>query len=292
MLLVTGCGKLGSDSPDIAVVKWQEVVQSHSQYNKALQLRKDITNAQNMRNRQLVMGQKQLKSLGEMQKLRVKTKINYLQAEMTTRLAELNMHLKDQLKAIAKKYETAASQEVAGKVQQVEDAYRLPITNLRLKLANLSLSVDGKETVEQELQTLEQAKTRDLAGVENLRQQIINQKMMPEAQALQQKMQEQAVEIQKGIMEKNVVDQKKSNKAWVEAPKQLEKLIASMDKQIANKKAEHDKVLNGIDEDINNVLTKIMTEHKYTLILRDVKSNISAKDITKQVQDEIKILGN
>ena len=78
----------------------------------------------------------------------------------------------------------------------------------------------------------------------------------------------------------------------IQGPAELEKLIVSMDKQITLKQQGHDEILKKINSDIASALAKVTLNKKYALVIKDVKANISAVDVTDDVCTEIKNIAN
>ena len=77
-----------------------------------------------------------------------------------------------------------------------------------------------------------------------------------------------------------------------EGSEELDQLIESMDKQIRIKQETHDKILSNINSDIESAIKKVNLGKKYVLVLRDVRTNISATDITDEVSAEVKKIAN
>lgn len=69
--------------------------------------------------------------------------------------------------------------------------------------------------------------------------------------------------------------------------KELDTLIASMDTQIQRQDAETQKLREEIDSDILSAIKKINLTRKYTLVFRNPRANISADDITDDVEKEV-----
>ena len=69
--------------------------------------------------------------------------------------------------------------------------------------------------------------------------------------------------------------------------KELDTLIASMDTQIQRQDAETQKLREEIDSDILSAIKKINLTRKYTLVFLNPRDNISADDITDDVEKEV-----
>ena len=68
-----------------------------------------------------------------------------------------------------------------------------------------------------------------------------------------------------------------------EGQPELDKLIQSMDKQIQQQEDKEKQMREEIDSDILSAIKKVNLSRKYTLIFRNPRANISADDITDEV---------
>lgn len=294
-LLVSACGSnlgMKKGSPSIAVIDWQKALESHPQYKKLQQSEQAVNIAVRLRDEQLAFGKKQLQLLDRMSDMKKAGKDNYLQAEFTTRMAERQKSENDRLQKLAREAGQAADQELAQKKLAVEEDYRLPIVNLRIKLESVKMRASARADVVKELQEVLLSREQALAGIKRERDAMVAAKMEPEVRAAHKAMALYAQDLQKELMRKSMGAYGSDEEKMKQGPAELQKLIASMDKQIVLKKQAHDKLLDSMNNDIDSALRKVTLHKKYTLVLKNVRANISAVDVTDDVCTEIKNIAN
>ena len=293
-LLVSACGNLGmkKDTTSIAVIDWQKVMKAHPKYNRLTQSTDAVERAMRLRNEQLSLGKKQLQLLDNLAQMKLTGKQNYTQAEFATRMAERETAENARLR----KLERAAIREADGQFAKdkvaVEEEYRLPIVNLRIKLESVKMTTDTRAAVIKELDEVLQARDNDLAEIARKRNELVDKKMAPEVVAAHKAMAEYAKTLQTDLLGQAMGIKGSSAEQLKQGPAELEKLIASMDKQIDLKKQAHDKLLESINSDITSALKKVTLHKQYNLVLKDVKANISGVDVTDDVCTEIKNIAN
>ncbi|MDD4722100.1 MAG: hypothetical protein PHR07_05090 [Acidaminococcaceae bacterium] len=294
-LLVSACGNnlgMKKDNPSIAVIDWQKALQAHPQYKKLQQAEQAVNIATRLRDEQLTLGKKQLQLLDRMSNMKKTGKANYLQAEFTTRMAEREKAENERLQKLAREAEKTADQELAENKEAVEEKYRLPIVNLRIKLESVKMTASARADVAKELNEVLLSRENALAGIRQERDALVNAKMAPEITAVHKALAKYAHNMQAELMRKSMGISGSTEEQMKQGPAELEKLIASMDKQIVLKRQAHDKLLDSMNSDIASALKKVTLHKKYTLVLKNVRANISAVDVTDDVCTEIKNIAN
>lgn len=297
-LLTSGCSKLSSyklpwqtSKPKFAVVDWQKLVKEHPKYKELIVSGESVENVMRMRERQLAVGQHQLNLLARMQSFKTQGKQNFNRAQFAAKMGERQAIENDRLRKLEETVSAEMETQVAKDRAMIEESFRLPILNLRMKLKSIKMTQKARQEVLKELEEVLSAKANALANVEGKKQQLVNQKMQSEVQAAQARINAYAQEQQAALGNSSV----KVGGTRIE-PKEgraeLEKLLASMDEQIRIKQEIHDKILKNINSDIESAIKKINLTKKYALVLRDVKGNISAEDITDEVNTEVKNIVN
>ncbi len=294
-LLVSACGNnLGvkKDNPSIAVIDWQKALQAHPQYKRLQQAEQAVNIATRLRDEQLALGKKQLQLLDRMSSLKEAGKDNYLQAEFTTRMAEREKAENDRLQKLAREARQTADEKLLQNKEAVEEKYRLPIVNLRMKLESVKMTASARADVVNELNEVLLSRENALAGIRQDIETMVNTKMAPEITAAHKAMAQYAQNLQAELMRKSMGIKGGNAEQMKQGPAELEKLIVSMDKQIVLKRQAHDKLLNSMNSDITSALKKVTLHKKYTLVLKNVRANISAVDVTDDVCTEIKNIAN
>lgn len=295
-LLVSACGNTLSvgknDPPSIAVIDWQKALKAHPKYNMLQQSEQAVNIAIRLRDEQLVLGKNQLQLLSRMNDIKKAGKENYLQAEFTTRMAEREKAENDRLQKLAQAATQEADAELAQNKLDAEEKYRLPIVNLRLKLESVKMTTSARAAVVKELDELLASRENDLAVIRAKRDALVNNKMEAYVMAAHKAMAEFAQKLQAELLRKAMGIKGSDQEHMIQGPAELEKLIVSMDKQITLKQQGHDEILKKINSDIASALAKVTLNKKYALVIKDVKANISAVDITDDVCAEIKNIAN
>lgn len=296
-ILSSGCSKLSSfklpwqaSKPKFAVVDWQKLVKEHPKYKELVISGESVENVMRMRDRQLRVGQQQLDLLARMKNFKSQSQGRFKAAQFSAKMAEREAIENDALR----KLEATTSQEmekfVAKDRAEVEEGFRLPILNLRMKLKSIKMTKKARQEVLKELEELIATKSQALANVEAKKQQLVHQKMQGAFQAAQERLNAYAKTQQAALQSTVRVDGKRVD--LKEGSAELQKLIASMDEQVRIKQEIHDKILKNINSDIHSAIKKINLTKKYDLVIRDVRSNVAAEDITADVSREVKKIVN
>ena len=280
------------DTPSIAVIDWQKAMKAHPKYKRLTQSTEAVERATRLRDEQLSLGRKQRQLLDNLTKMKLTGKQNYAEAEFATRMAERETAENARLRKLERAAIREADAQLAKDKDAVEEVYRLPIVNLRIKLESVKMTTSARAAVVKELDDVLQARENDLAGIARKRNELVDKKMTPEMVAAHKSMADYAKELQAELLGKSMGIQGTTAEQLKQGPAELEKLIASMDKQIDLKKQSHDKLLDSINSDIESALKKVTLHKKYVLVLKDVKANISGVDVTDDVCTEIKNIAN
>ncbi len=291
-LLCSGCGKLSlpflpwqSGRNTFAVVDWDKLVKEHPKYKELVVSGESVDNVIRMRERQLQVGRHQLNLLARMQSFKNQGKVRFRQAQFSAKMAERQAIENDRLKKLEESTSLEVEKEVAGERAAAQEAFRLPLLNLRMKLESVKMTDKARAEVLQELEEVMKARRHALALLENKKAQLVNQRLQGELKAAQDRLEAYAKSLgESGTTMKidgTTVDSK-------EGQEELDKLLASMDEQIKIKREIYVKIQKNINSDIETALKKINLEKKYTLILKNVRANPGAEDITDRVSAEVK----
>lgn len=278
--------------PSIAVINWQKAMQAHPKYKRLTQSADAVERVTRLRDEQLSLGRKQLQLLDNLAKMKLTGKQNYTQAEFATRMAERETAENARLRKLERAAIREADEQLAKDKDAVEEKYRLPIVNLRIKLESVKMTTSARAAVVKELNDVLQSRANDLAVIAGKRNELVDKKMAPEMVAAHKSMSDYAKELQAELLGKSMGIQGSTAEQLKQGPAELEKLIAAMDKQIDLKKQAHDKLLDSINSDIESALKKVTLHKQYVLVVKDVKANISGVDVTDDVCTEIKNIAN
>lgn len=291
LLLLTGCSFThGSfpfqkqDPPRFAVVDWDTLVKQHPKYKEWERQKEQLEAAKWLRDRQKENGQQQLELLGKMQKVKQAGSGQFQSAAWQAKVAERRAMEQDALRKKREALEGRADEKFKADADAVEEKYRIPLFNLRLKLSSIKMSDASQKALLQEQQELLDKREKDRAEVQAAKEDWLQQQLAADVAASQARLQAfskelagQTVQEQTGL---SLTDKKPENQ---EGQGELDKLIESMDKQIQLQEDKEKKLREDIDSDILSAIKKVNLSRKYTLIFRNPRANISADDITDEV---------
>jgi len=171
-MLVSACGKMPimpwqKSQPKFAVVDWQKLMKEHPKYKELIVSGESVENVMRMRDRQLQVGQQQLNLLARMKTFKNQGKQKFKQAEFAAKMAEQEAIENDKFKKLQEAAGAEVESQVAKDRANVEESFRLPLLNLRMKLQSVKMTKTAKDQVLRELEEVIQARKAALAGVEN-----------------------------------------------------------------------------------------------------------------------------
>ena len=285
LMLVSGCsfihGKFPfarDTKPRFAVVDWDKLVEQHPKYKEWQRQKEQLEAAKWLRDRQKENGQQQLELLGKMSAVKKAGAGQFQSAAWSAKVAEKRAQEQDALRKKREALEFKADEDA------VEEKYRIPLFNLRLKLGSIKMSDASQKALLQEQQELLDKREKDRAEVRAAKEDWLQQQLAADVAASQARLQAfskelagQTVQEQTGL---SLTDKKPQNQ---EGQVELDKLIESMDKQIQQQEDKEKKLREDIDSDILSAIKKVNLSRKYTLIFRNPRANISADDITDEV---------
>lgn len=290
LLLLSGCGfsrwqlPFRQDKPRFAVVDWDRLVEQHPKYKEWQRRKEQLETAKWLRERQKENGQQQLALLGQMKKVREAGKGQFQSAQWSAQVAEKRAQEQDLLRKKRAALEEEAESRVKADRDAVEEKYRIPLFNLRLKLSSVKMSDEAQKALLQEQQELLDKRQKDRADVEAEKEQWLQQQMAADVAASQARLQAfskelagQLVQEQTGLSLTGKTPQNQ------EGQPELDKLLQSMDKEIQQQEDKEKQMREEIDSDILSAIKKVNLSRKYTLIFRNPRANISADDITDEV---------
>lgn len=294
LLLLGGCGfsqaKLPweQEKPRFAVVDWDKLVQQHPKYKEWKHQQETLETAKWLRQRQMENGRQQLELLGKMKNIKNLGADQFKRAQISAKMAEKQSQENDLLRKKREALETEAEAQVKQDREAVEEKYRIPLFNLRLKLGSIKMTEEAQKAVLQEQDELLAKRQKDLDEVNAKKEAWLQQKLGADIAASQARLQAYAKELaDQVIQEQTGLTLGPKGLAASPGKEQLDKLLASMDKQIQKQESDEQALKDDIDSDILSAIKKINLTRKYTLIFRNPRVNISADDITDQVSSEV-----
>lgn len=296
IFLVTGCGFSQwkwpgkQEKPRFAVVDWDSLEQRHPKYKKWKHRQETLDTARWLRNRQLENGRKQLDILNKFSSLKNIGQDKFQKARWAARMAEKRTQENDLLKKKREALGAQAEARVKQQRDQVEEQYKIPLFNLRLKLSTIKMTDKAQKALLAEQAELLEKRRQARAAIDAQKEQWLQQQLAPDIAASQARLDAYAKQLaRETVKQKTGLSLMDKGEDGVSQPgkPELDKLIASMDKQIESQESEEKRLKQEIDSDILSALKKVNLTRKYTLIFRNPKANISADDITEEVNAEV-----
>jgi len=296
IFLTTGCGFSQwkwpgrQEKPRFAVVDWDGLVKRHPKYKKWQRQQERLETARWLRDRQLENGRKQLELLGRFRNLKNIGADKFQKAQWAAKLAEKRSQEDDLLKKKRQALEQEAENRVKQQREQVEEQYRIPLFNLRLKLGSIKMTEQAQKALLAEQAELLAKRQQARADIDAQKEQWLQQQLAPDLAASRARLAAYTKQLaQETVKQKTGLSLTDKGEDGISQPgkPELDKLIASMDKQIESQESEGKQLKQEIDSDILSALKKVNLTRKYTLIFRNPKANISADDITEDVNAEV-----
>lgn len=291
LMVTAGCaslknGLLSREVPRFAVVDWDRLVKQHPKYKVWQKQKTDLETAKALRERQLKDGHQQLAILGKMRSLAGKGRDRFRSAQLAAKVAEKEAQEQDLLQKKAESLDAAAESYVQKDREDVETRFRIPLFNVRLKLSSIKMSEASQNALLQEEQELLDKRREAIEAIEEKKAAWIKEQMASDISESRARMDafQQSLTVDL-VKEETGLDLTK--KEQQPGQKELDTLIASMDTQIQRQDAETQKLREEIDSDILSAIKKINLTRKYTLVFRNPRANISADDITDDVEKEV-----
>lgn len=289
IFLLTGCGFSPSAlwkprAPRFAVVDWDALVKQHPKYKEWQKKQEQLETAKWLRDRQLENGKEQLALLGKMRSVKNLTGDQFQKAQIAAKVAEKRAQEMNGLKKKRESLEAQAEAQVAKDRAAMEDKYRIPLFNLRLKLSSVKMSKESQEALLQEQQELLAKRAKDRADIDAQKQQWLDEKMAADVAASRARLEAFSKELAGQVVaDRTKLSLPGTKPDQPEGSEQLDKLISSMDKQIQQEETDEKKLRDAIDSDILSAIKKVNLDKKYTLVFKNPRANINADDITQEV---------
>ena len=195
LFLLTGCGlswgklPFQQEKPRFAVVDWDRLVEQHPKYKEWQRQKEQLETAKWLRDRQKENGQQQLALLGQMKKVREVGKGQFQSAQWSAKVAEKRAQEQDLLRKKRAALEEEAESRVKADRDAVEEKYRIPLFNLRLKLGSVKMNDTAQKALLQEQQELLDKRQKDRAEVEAEKEQWLQQQLAADVAASQARLQ-------------------------------------------------------------------------------------------------------
>lgn len=292
MLFFSACNNenVVTKTESVAIIDMQKAIEAHYLYPAWKMAKENELTTQKLKENHTKMVKEQAQTIGKMEELGEQSRASYFQADFVVKMSEARMNEKDVLLDLRRQEKARIDQLIKDRVDAIEEEYRLPLFNLKVKIeaANPLLyskekEQEYKEKLIKELETLQEEQAQKMDVLYKERDALVDEAMLVHEQKANERLEAYSKELFEQISSNSNAKQL-SVKARLETiPEAFAKTLASFDKQITEQKLTQEKLYARIVDDINSQVIKIAMQKKFTVVLRDVKINISAVDITQEV---------
>lgn len=286
-LLAAACGSVNTTGEKIAVADWKKAVAGHPQYKKLQQGEAIVHDLVKKRKVQEEMAKQQLSSLDKLRELKKVSEVTYWDADFNTRMVGAQARENVKLQKFMAQTEKEAEELVAERKREVESSYQLKMFNLRMRLESVKMKPDERKIVENELTAARNAREAELAELNSEKAAYIEKKLAPYAKQMQQRMGQEADRLRQNAAAVMQASEGKYDDMLQKAPSALQNALSIMDREIDKQQEKNAALEKEINQDIENVVMRLVDKNGYTIVFNTVKANLTADDITDKIISEL-----
>lgn len=286
-LLAAACGSVNTTGEKIAVADWKKAVAGHPQYKKLQQGEAIVQDLVKKRKAQEEMANQQLSSLDKLRELKKVSEVTYWDADFNTRMVGAQARENVKLQKFMAQTEKEAEELVAERKREVESSYQLKMFNLRMRLESVKMKPDERKIVEDELTAARNAREAELAELNSEKAAYIEKKLAPYAKQMQQRMGQEADRLRQNAAAVMQASEGKYDDMLQKAPSALQNALSIMDREIDKQQEKNSALEKEINQDIENVVMRLVDKNGYTIVFNTVKVNLTADDITDKIISEL-----
>lgn len=286
-LLAAACGSVNTTGEKIAVADWKKAVAGHPQYKKLQQGEAIVQDLVKKRKAQEEMAKQQLSSLDKLRELKKVSEVTYWDADFNTRMVGAQARENVKLQKFMAQTEKEAEELVDERKREVESSYQLKMFNLRMRLESVKMKPDERKIVENELTAARNAREAELAKLNSEKTAYIEKKLAPYAKQMQQRMGQEADRLRQNAAAVMQASEGKYDDMLQKAPSALQNALSIMDREIDKQQEKNSALEKEINQDIENVVMRLVDKNGYTIVFNTVKVNLTADDITDKIISEL-----
>ena len=286
-LLAAACGSVNTTGEKIAVADWKKAVAGHPQYKKLQQGEAIVQDLVKKRKAQEEMAKQQLSSLDKLRELKKVSEVTYWDADFNTRMVGAQARENVKLQKFMGQTEKEAEELVAERKREVESSYQLKMFNLRMRLESVKMKPDERKIVENELTAARNAREAELAELNSEKAAYIEKKLAPYAKQMQQRMGQEADRLRQNAAAVMQASEGKYDDMLQKAPSALQNALSIMDREINKQQEKNAALEKEINQDIENIVMRLVDKNGYTIVFNTVKVNLTADDITDKIISEL-----
>lgn len=290
--IISGCTKkdatnLSLPPQKIAFVNYDELVEAHPLFAKYQAAQQAVTEGENYRQAQVQLAQKQMMMMNQVANntgVAIQASLN---TEFATRMTDLEAKENQALMLEVQKLDAELTKEMKEQYLAIEERYKHPLFNLHLKLETLKLKDYEKDSLMSELAEVQKAKANEINRLSAIKEQIIDKKLQSSRQAAAERLDKKAQELLAELRAKENQEEKNLMDKLAPLPPEFDKNIAEIDQDINLKNAKAENFYKQITNDIMNQAMKISKVKNYSIVLKSIKVNVDAADITAEIKEAI-----
>ena len=297
MLFFSACNKentTANNKENIAIIDMQKAVEAHYLYPAWQMAKENEIATQKLKENHIKMAKEQAQMIDKMEQLGQESRQSYFQADYVIKMSEASMNEKEKLLDLRRQEKERIDQLIKDRVDAIEEEYRLPLFNLKTKIeaANPLLyskekEQEYKDSLLKELEQIQQEKEAKMQALYKERDALLDEVMLVHEQNANVRLEEYSKQLFGEISSASNSKQLAVQARLQSIPEAFAKTLASFDKQITEQKMTQEKLHSRMVDDINSQVMKIARQKSFTVVLRDVKINVSAVDITQEVIENL-----
>ena len=276
------------------VLESMRAVKAHPRYGEIEALEREIKELQNEVQAKIKRGKMMTMSQGLPMAVSQSMTAGQqaLYAEANQKLAAKETELNQRLAEADLAKRKAASEEFAKLRGQITEEYKLPIFNIKLRLETLKISDEERASLEKQMQSLKQEEDAKLGAAYQSIAKKMTEEMMAEQKAASEEMQAYMQELGEEYSQIASAKTGQPNDAMTaqlnELNRKLKADVEASEKVYNEKRKQQEEIKSMILKDIKEEVERIAIEEGLTIVLSDVRANVTALDITDAVIEACK----
>lgn len=289
-LFIVACGKQQQPvqkKESIAIVDVDKAIIGHALYKEYENTGQIIKKLEETKSRQQALAQKQMSSLDQMVNKGLENREKFDQALLVTKMTELETLAKMELLEVQEVVKKELKPSFDKREQAIRDEYKIPIFNIRANLGIVRLKPEEKERLVAELDALEAEQAKRLQALEQEKMKIVRERTKDQEAAIKKHLEESSLGIYNQMFAGSNQQAMNMNQKMDKLAEELQKTLFNMQQEIDNQKNKQDMLYQKIYQDLESAAAKLAQERGYGIVMRNVKVNLNAVDITQDIKEEL-----
>lgn len=288
-LLTVACSKpkVVQQEAVMAVVDVAQALPGHVLYTEYTKTEQMINNLEKTKVRQQELAQKQVMGLSELVSKGVENKQSFDQALMAAKVMELEALAKMELVVAQEAVKKELKPSFDKKEQEIRDHYKIPMFNIRANLSIVKLKPEERNKILAELEALETEQAQRLNALEQEKIKIVKERTKAQEEAIIKRLSETAMGTYQQMLTGSNQQAADMDQKMNKLAEELQQTLFNLQQEIDNQKNKQELVYKKMYQDLESAAAKIAQEKGYAIVLRDVKVNLKAVDITEEIKAEL-----